>query len=91
MRRMNVITDPTERVFRLFQRFWFYCVLYGFAENEGARWPTEWSECIQFIATKSPTLVAQHVSYVPLKAAMPLKAEQISKVNTLFTRFFHYR
>ncbi len=81
MRRMNIITDPSERVFRLFQRFWFYCVLYGFAESEGAPWPSEWHDCVRLIATKSPTLVAESVLYVPLKAAMPLKTEQITKVN----------
>ena len=81
MRRVNVIVEPSERVFRLFQRFWFYCVLYGFAEADGARWPSEWYDCVRFIATRSPTLIAPNLSYVPLKAAMPLKAEQISKVN----------
>lgn len=81
MCRINVITDPSERVFRLFQRFWFYCVLYGFAESEGAVWPSEWHDSLRLIATKSPALVAQNVSYVPLKAAMPLKPEQITKVK----------
>lgn len=83
MRRINVITDPSERVFRLFQRFWFYCVLYGFAEADDARWPSEWYDCVRFIATRSPILVTPNLSYVPLKAAMPLKAEQISKVNAV--------
>ena len=81
MRRITVITDPSERVFRLFQRFWFYCILYGFAESEAGLWPSEWHDCVRLIATKSPTLVAQNVSYVPLKSAMPLKAEQITKVK----------
>ncbi len=80
MRRIPIITEPSERVFRLFQRFWFYCVLYGFAESEGALWPSEWYSCLRLIATKSPALVAQTVSYVPLKSAMPLKPEQITKV-----------
>jgi len=81
MRRITVITDPSERVFRLFQRFWFYCVLYGFAEAEGGLWPSEWHDCVRLIATKSPALVAQNLSYVPLKSAMPLKPEQITKVD----------
>ena len=81
MRRIAVITEPSERVFRLFQRFWFYCVIYGFAESEAGLWPSEWHDCVRLIATKSPILVAQNVLYVPLKAAMPLKAEQITKVN----------
>jgi hypothetical protein len=81
MRRISVITEPSERVFRLFQRFWFYCILYGFAESEGALWPTEWHDCLRSIATKSPALVAQNVSYVPLKAVIPLKSEQITKVK----------
>jgi hypothetical protein len=81
MRRMDILTDPSERVFRLFQRFWFFCVLYGFTESENAVWPSEWYDCIRFIATKSPALVGHNVSYVPLKAAMPLKPEQITKVN----------
>ncbi|CAF4219354.1 unnamed protein product [Rotaria socialis] len=79
MQRITVISEPSERVFRLFQRFWFYCVLYGFADPDGGLWPSEWHDCVRLIATKSPTLVSQHVSYVPLKAAMPLKAEQITK------------
>ncbi|CAF0893475.1 unnamed protein product [Adineta steineri] len=96
MSRMNVITDPSERVFRLFQRFWFYCVLYGFTESEGGLWPSEWHDCIRFISTKSPALVAQNLNYVPLKAAMPLKPEQItkednnelkSKLNYLFSYY----
>jgi hypothetical protein len=81
MRRINVITDPTERVFRLFQHFWFYCILYGFAESEAGLWPSEWHDCVRIIATKSPPLVAPNVAYVPLKSAMPLKAEQITKVK----------
>ncbi|UJR22456.1 hypothetical protein I4U23_025514 [Adineta vaga] len=79
MRRMSVITEPSERVFRLFQRFWFYCILYGFAESNTGLWPSEWHDCVRLIATKSPILVAPHVSYVPLKSAMPLKPEQITK------------
>lgn len=81
IRRMPVITEPSERVFRLFQRFWFYCILYGFAESDNNLWASEWYDCVRLIATKSPTLVAQHVSYVPLKSAMPLKPEQITKVE----------
>lgn len=95
MQRISVISEPSERVFRLFQRFWFYCVLYGFAESEGSPWPSEWHDCVRLIATKSPTLVCPTVSYVPLKAAMPLKPEQITKVNiiedeTIKVFFFFY-
>ena len=79
MRRISVIVEPSERVFRLFLHFWFYCVLFGFADSD--RWPSEWLECVQLIATKSPTLVAQNGPYVPLKSAMPLKPEQITKVR----------
>ncbi|CAF4922492.1 unnamed protein product, partial [Rotaria sp. Silwood1] len=98
MQRITVINDPSERVFRLFQRFWFYCVLYGFADPEGGLWPTEWHDCVRLIATKSPTLVSQSVSYVPLKAAMPLKPEQVtkednsalkSKLNTIFSSYLN--
>ncbi|CAF1029135.1 unnamed protein product [Rotaria sordida] len=98
MQRITVINDPSERVFRLFQRFWFYCVLYGFADSEGGLWPIEWHDCVRLIATKSPTLVAQSVSYVPLKSAMPLKPEQItkednnalkSKLNTIFSTYLN--
>ncbi|CAF4139791.1 unnamed protein product [Rotaria sp. Silwood2] len=98
MQRITVISDPSERVFRLFQRFWFYCVLYGFADAEGGLWPTEWHDCVRLIATKSPTLVSQSVSYVPLKAAMPLKPEQItkedntglkSKLNAIFSTYLN--
>jgi hypothetical protein len=81
MRRMSVITEPSERVFRLFQHYWFYCVLFGFADSERGLWPSEWHDCVQLIATKSPTLVAQSGPYVPLKSAMPLKPEQIAKVE----------
>jgi len=81
MSRINVITEPSERVFRLFQHFWFYCVLYGFIYWENPVWPLEWYDCIRLIAVKSPVLVAQNLSYVPLKSAMPLKTEQITKVN----------
>ena len=83
MRRIPVIVEPTERVFRLFQHFWFYCVLFGFADSERGLWPSEWHDCVRLIATKSPTLVAQTGPYVPLKSAMPLKAELITKVNKI--------
>ncbi|CAF2142912.1 unnamed protein product, partial [Rotaria magnacalcarata] len=73
MRRISVIVEPSERVFRLFQHFWFYCVLFGFADAERGLWPSEWHDCVRLIATKSPTLVAQTGPYVPLKSAMPLK------------------
>ncbi|CAF4667555.1 unnamed protein product [Rotaria socialis] len=79
MRRISVIVEPSERVFRLFQHFWFYCVLFGFADSERGLWPSEWHDCVRLIATKSPTLVAQNGPYVPLKSAMPLKPEQIAK------------
>jgi len=81
MRRISVIVDPSERVFRLFQHFWFYCVLFGFADSDRGLWPSEWHDCVRLIATKSPSLVAQAGPYVPLKSAMPLKPEQILKVN----------
>ncbi|CAF3557038.1 unnamed protein product [Rotaria sp. Silwood1] len=79
MRRISVIVEPSERVFRLFQHFWFYCVLFGFADSERGLWPSEWHDCVRLIATKSPTLVVQNGPYVPLKSAMPLKPEQIAK------------
>jgi phosphatidylinositol 4-kinase len=81
MDRISVIVEPSERVFRLFQHFWFYCVLFGFADSDRGLWPSEWHDCVRLIATKSPTLVAQAGPYVPLKSAMPLKPEQIAKVN----------
>ncbi|CAF0765748.1 unnamed protein product [Adineta ricciae] len=96
MRRIPVIVEPTERVFRLFQHFWFYCVLFGFADSERGLWPSEWHDCVRLIATKSPTLVAQTGPYVPLKSAMPLKAELItkddnnelkSKLNAIFSAY----
>ena len=80
MNRINVIVDPSERVFRLFQRFWFFCVLYGFTESDSS-WSPEWNDCVRLIATKSPTLVDSNVPYVPLKAAMPLRPQNISKVK----------
>ncbi|CAF3028596.1 unnamed protein product [Rotaria sp. Silwood2] len=79
MRRISVIVEPSERVFRLFQHFWFYCVLFGFADSESGLWTPEWHDCVRLIATKSPTLVVQNGPYVPLKSAMPLKPEQIAK------------
>jgi len=82
MCRISVIVEPSERVFRLFQHFWFYCVLFGFADSDRGLWPSEWHDCVRLIATKSPTLVAQVGPYVPLKSAMPLKPEQITKVNS---------
>ena len=82
MRRISVIVEPSERVFRLFQHFWFYCVLFGFADSERGVWLAEWHDCVQLIATKSPSLVAQNVPYVPLKSAVPLKPEQIAKVKS---------
>ncbi|CAF1047050.1 unnamed protein product [Rotaria sordida] len=96
MRRISVIVEPSERVFRLFQHFWFYCVLFGFADSERGLWPSEWHDCVRLIATKSPTLVAQAGPYVPLKSAMPLKPEQIAKednnelksqLNNIFSAF----
>ncbi|CAF1456162.1 unnamed protein product, partial [Adineta steineri] len=96
MRRISVIVEPSERVFRLFQHFWFYCVLFGFADSDRGSWPSEWHDCVRLIATKSPTLVAQTGPYVPLKSAMPLKPELItkednnelkSKLNTVFSAY----
>jgi hypothetical protein len=81
MRRISFIVDPSERIFRLFQHFWFYCVLFGFADSDRGLWPSEWHDCVRLIATKSPPLVAQAGPYVPLKSAMPLRPEQITKVN----------
>lgn len=89
MRRISVIVEPSERVFRLFQHFWFYCVLFGFADSERGLWPSEWHDCVRLIATKSPSLVAQGVPYVPLKSAMALKPEQITKVK-IYKREFRY-
>lgn len=83
MRRISVIVEPSERVYRLFQHFWFYCVLFGFADSDRGLWPSEWYDCVRLIATKSPSLVALTAPYVPLKSAMPLKPEQIAKVNII--------
>lgn len=86
IRRIPVIVEPGERLFRLFQHFWFYCVLFGFADSERGLWLPEWHDCVQLIATKSPALVAGKTPYVPLKSAMPLKPEQIAKVRSNKTR-----
>ena len=80
--RMPVITDPSERVFLLFQRFWFYCVLYGFADAKGTKYPKMYVDSLRFIAMKSPILVVGHVSSITLKAAMPLRAEHLTKVTS---------
>jgi hypothetical protein len=81
MSRLSNIVDPTERVFRLFQHFWFYCILFGFADSDRGLWPADWHDCVRLIATKSPPLVFQSGPNVPLKSAMPLKPEQITKVG----------
>ncbi|CAF3629224.1 unnamed protein product, partial [Didymodactylos carnosus] len=96
MRRMPVITDPSERLFRLFQHFWFYCVLFAFADLDRGLWPSEWHDCVCLIATKSPVLVGPNAPNISLKSTMPLKSDQIakednyelkSKLNNIFSSY----
>ena len=83
--RLPLIIDPSERLFRLFQRFWFYSVLYELVDLTDSSHSAVYINSLRLIATKSPTLVAQHLFYIPLKATMPLKVEHISKVHSQHT------
>ncbi|CAF1275685.1 unnamed protein product, partial [Didymodactylos carnosus] len=79
MRRIPVITEPTERLRRLFRHFWFYCILFGFADSDKGLWPSDWHDCVCLIAIKSPVLVGANSPNISLKSTMLMKGDQITK------------
>ena len=83
-----MIIDSSERIFYLFQRFWSLCVFYDLFNEQKQMHPIH-RECLGIIATKSPALAGQGFLQIPSKSVMPLKLDQIQKVERKFSRQSH--
>ncbi len=72
-----------SRLFKLFRDFWFFCVIFGFADinitdTSNNSWPHQWYRSLALIATKSPVLLSKEHLKSELHHNSAFKNEQIS-------------
>lgn len=73
----TVVSKFQSRLFKLFRDFWFFCTIFGFADENANIWPTEWYRSVALIATKSPVLLSKEHLKSELHHNSALKNEQV--------------
>ncbi len=71
------ITKYQSIWFKLFRDFWFFCIIFGFAEEN--MWP--WYKYVAYIAIKSPVLLSKEHLRSELHFNSALKHDQVSQVT----------
>jgi hypothetical protein len=67
-----------SRLFKLFRDFWFFCVIFGFADEQNGIWPPNWYKSLNIIATKSPVLLSEAHLKSELHFNSALKNDQVT-------------
>jgi phosphatidylinositol 4-kinase len=65
-----------SRLFKLFRDFWFFCIVFGFADEN--MWP--WYKHVASISIKSPVLLSREHLKSELHFNSAFKQEQVSQV-----------
>ena len=89
LKRMSpeVTSRFQSRLFKLFRDFWFFCIVFGFADEN--LWP--WYKHVASISVKSPVLLSKEHLKSELHHNSALKHDQVSQAelteirNTLYT------
>lgn len=73
----EVTSKFQSRLFKLFRDFWFFCIVFGFADEN--LWP--WHKHVASISIKSPVLLSREHLKSELHFNSAFKQEQISQVK----------
>ena len=76
----DITSKFQSRLFKLFRDFWFFCVIFGFAEESTSMWPASWYVGVGLIATKSPVLLSKEHLKSELHHNSAFKNEQVLPV-----------
>jgi phosphatidylinositol 4-kinase len=67
-----------SRIFKLFRDFWFFCIVFGFADEH--TWPA-WYKYVSSIAIKSPVLISKEHLKSELHFNSAFKHDQVSQAE----------
>lgn len=70
----EITTNFESRLFKLFRDFWFFCIVFGFADEN--LWP--WYNFVSSISIKSPVLISKEHLKSELHFNSALKSDQVS-------------
>lgn len=75
---IETTTKFQSRLFKLFRDFWFFCIVFGFADEN--IWAS-WYKHVAIISTKSPVLLSKEHLKSELQFNSVIKHDQVSPVN----------
>lgn len=81
IKRMSIDTKLQSRFFKLFRDFWFFCVIFGFSDEQAGIWPAQWYKGVAQIATKSPVLLSKEHLKSELHFNSAFKNDQASQAE----------
>jgi phosphatidylinositol 4-kinase len=86
VKRISPEATQSQSIFcKLFRDFWFFCIIFGFADEK--LWP--WYKNVASIAIKSPVLLSKEHLRSELHFNSAFKHDQVSAVNQI--SFFSYK
>ena len=77
----EVTSKFQSRLFKLFRDFWFFCVIFGFSDEQAGIWPAQWYKGVAQIATKSPVLLSKEHLKSELHFNSAFKNDQASQAE----------